>query len=309
MSFVVKEILALFNTVIFYGDSETVIDNVIAFNDAFDANAKNKLSWVSDKFLEQNAIPNIKIGLLVCSETTYQKLKKERCNFLVTENPRAAFVKIISEKFKKTRPAKIEPTAVIHPSAKIGTNCYIGHHVVIEENCMIGNNCSVLHNTVLLADCIIGNNVTIGCNNTIGNYGFGYEKDETGDYQKFEHLGNVVIHDHVEIHNNTCIDRGVLGSTVIYENVKIDNLVHIAHGVIIGRNSLIIANALIGGSAVIGENSWVAPSATIKNKVTIGNNNMIGMGAVVLKNTADHVTMIGNPAQTMEAYLNKKKQQ
>jgi UDP-3-O-[3-hydroxymyristoyl] glucosamine N-acyltransferase len=154
----------------------------------------------------------------------------------------------------------------------------------------------------VLEGTIIGENVTIGCNNTIGNYGFGYEKDSDGNYFLLQHIGNVVIHNHVEIHNNTCIDRGVLGTTEIHENTKIDNLVHIAHGVVIGRNSLVIANAMVAGSVLIGENSWIAPSVSIKNKAIIAPNTMTGIGAVILKDTDRDSTYIGNPATTMEDY-------
>jgi UDP-3-O-[3-hydroxymyristoyl] glucosamine N-acyltransferase len=174
--------------------------------------------------------------------------------------------------------------------------------VIIEANCKIGNNTTILHNTSILEGTTIGSQVTIGCNNTIGNYGFGYEKDVEGDYFPLYHVGHVIIHDHVEIHNNTCIDRGVLGPTEIHENVKIDNLVHIAHGVIIERNSLVIANAMIAGSSLVGENSWIAPSVSIKNKVIIARDTMTGIGAVILKNTESNQTYIGNPATTLEEY-------
>lgn len=308
--FQIKELLGMLTNVTFYGDENVLISDVIAVSDSIGRDCSNCLSWLSDSFIKSmnsDDYQSLKIGLMVCSKSSFELLKTAKCNFIITEKPRAAFVKIISEKFKKQPIAKTEVTAVIHNTAVVGNACYIGHHVVIEANCVIGNNCSILHNTVLLAGTVIGNNVTIGCNNTIGNYGFGYEKDESGDNQLFEHLGKVIIHDNVEIHNNTCIDRGVLGNTVIYDNVKIDNLVHIAHGVIIGRNSLIIANALIGGSTEIGENSWIAPSATIKNKIKIAANNLIGLGAVVLKNTEPDSTLIGNPAITMEEYKKKKK--
>ena len=144
---------------------------------------------------------------------------------------------------------------------------------------------------------IIGNNVTIGCNNTIGGIGFGYEKDEFGEYKLIKHIGNVVINDGVEIGNNTCIDRGVIGSTIIGENCKIDNLVHIAHGVNIGKNSLIIANSMIAGSVTIGENVWVAPSTSIINGISIGNNSMTGIGALIIKEIKDSELHIGSPAK------------
>ncbi|MDZ4724914.1 MAG: hypothetical protein SH817_02065, partial [Leptospira sp.] len=83
---------------------------------------------------------------------------------------------------------------------------------------------------------------------------------------------------------------------------KIDNLVHIAHGVVIEKNSLIIANAMIAGSSLVGKNSWIAPSVSIKNKIKIAPNTMTGIGAVVLKDTESDTTYIGNPAIPMEEF-------
>lgn len=108
-----------------------------------------------------------------------------------------------------------------------------------------------------------------------------------------------MINDNVEIGNNTCVDKAVLGSTVLRENVKIDNLVHIAHGCDIGKNSLVIANSMIAGSVIIGENAWVAPSASILNKIKIGKNVVLGMGAVVIRNVEDNAVIIGNPGKTL----------
>ena len=113
------------------------------------------------------------------------------------------------------------------------------------------------------------------------------------------HVGNVVIENGVEIGNNTCVDRGVLGSTILKENCKIDNLVHIAHGVVVGRNALVIALALVAGSVEIGENAWIAPSSSILQKVKIGKNATIGMGAVVLKNVGEEEVWVGNPAKKL----------
>ena len=147
---------------------------------------------------------------------------------------------------------------------------------------------------------IIGNNVTIGCNNTIGGVGFGYEKDEFGEYKLIKHIGNVVINDGVEIGNNTCIDRGVIGSTIIGENCKIDNLVHIAHGVNIGKNSLIIANSMIAGSVTIGKNVWIAPSTSVINGAKIGDNSMTGIGTVVIRDIGNNELHIGIPSKKIK---------
>jgi UDP-3-O-[3-hydroxymyristoyl] glucosamine N-acyltransferase len=107
------------------------------------------------------------------------------------------------------------------------------------------------------------------------------------------HLGYVVIEDGVHIHNNVCVDRGVIGSTIIGAGTCIDNLVHVAHSVKIGKNCLIVAGAVIGGSTEIGDNCFIGINASIKNKLKIGKNVTIGMGAVITKDVPDGATVVG----------------
>lgn len=134
----------------------------------------------------------------------------------------------------------------------------------------------------------------------IGGDGFGYVRQEDQTFLKMPHTGNVVIEANVEIGSNTCIDRAVIGSTVIGEGTKIDNLVHIAHGVKIGKNCLIIAGSVIGGSTEIGDNVYVGIGAMIKNKLKIGKNAVIGMGAVVIRDVGEGETVVGNPARVIK---------
>ena len=140
----------------------------------------------------------------------------------------------------------------------------------------------------------------IGTGSVIGGDGFGYAREADGTLVKIPHRGNVIIEENVSIGANTCIDRAAVGSTVIGAGTKIDNLVHIAHGVKIGKNCLIIAGAVIGGSVEIGENSYIGIGAMIKNKIRIGKNCVIGMGSVVVKDVPDGVTVVGNPAKELK---------
>ncbi len=139
----------------------------------------------------------------------------------------------------------------------------------------------------------------IGPGTVIGGDGFGYARSGDDTLVKMPHTGNVVIDENVEIGSNTCIDRAVEGSTVIGSGTKIDNLVHIAHGVKIGKNCLIVAGVVIGGSCEIGDNCYIGMGALIKNKIRIGKNAVIGMGAVVLKDVPDGATIIGNPGREL----------
>jgi len=134
----------------------------------------------------------------------------------------------------------------------------------------------------------------------IGSDGFGYTRNEEGLVEKFPHMGGVVIEDDVEIGANTCIDRGALGNTFIGRSVKIDNLVHIAHNVVIEENSFIIANAMIAGSVQIGKNAWIAPSASVLQQLKIGDNALVGVGSVIRENVPANETWAGVPARKIE---------
>lgn len=292
----VKNILNSIKHITYIGDQSQNIVKVIQIDK--DNNDPSILSWCSDK--NKDLLLDIKAGTIIISNNIIKDNLNSDCNYIVVENPRRTFQEILIRFFVEKTQAEISKTSAIHTSTSIGKNVFIGNNTIIEKNCKIGNNVTIQHNTVIFKDTIIGNNVTIGANNTIGGIGFGYEKDENGDFQLIPHIGNVVLKDNVEIGNNTTIDRAVLGSTILEENVKVDNLVHIAHGVKIGRNSVIIANSMIAGSVVIGENTWIAPSSSVLNQKSIGNNSLVGMGAVVLKNVGDNEVVAGSPAKLLK---------
>lgn len=277
----------------FFGDSNCEIDYPKQF-DVENTDA-NTIMWLNDKsfFL----LDSLNYGTVIC--TRAPEVKRPTVNYILVNNPRFAFKTVLELFFVDKVIPSISKTSVIHPSVKIGVDALIGENVVIEGGCEIGNSVQIDHNSVIKKNTRIGNNVKIGSCCTIGGVGFGYEKDIEGEYSLIPHLGNVVLNDRVEIGNNTCIDRGVLGSTILEENVKVDNLVHIAHGVKIGANSLIIANSMIAGSVTIGENVWVAPSSSILNKKSVGTNSTIGMGAVVVKNVEVGQVIVGNPGKPL----------
>jgi acetyltransferase-like isoleucine patch superfamily enzyme len=141
---------------------------------------------------------------------------------------------------------------------------------------------------------------TIGKGCMIGGIGFGYEYDEDGRLIRMPHHGIVRICSDVTIHNNVNIDRAVLGETVIGQGTKIDSLVHIAHGVKIGRYCLIVSGAVFGGSSVVGNRTFIGMNVSIKQKVKIGSNCVIGAGAVVTKDVPDGQVWVGNPARYLK---------
>lgn len=144
---------------------------------------------------------------------------------------------------------------------------------------------------------ILGKNVKMGTNCCIGGNGFGYEYTESCELIPMPHLGNVVIGDNVTLHSNVCIDRAVTGSTIIVDGTKIDNLVHVSHGVKIGKHCLIVAGVVLGGRCSIGDYSFIGMNVCIKQHVKIGKNCVIGAGAVVTKDVPDNQIWVGNPAK------------
>ncbi|MEO8761965.1 MAG: UDP-3-O-(3-hydroxymyristoyl)glucosamine N-acyltransferase [Bacteroidia bacterium] len=293
----IKEILLTLKSAELIGNDEALISDVIQLDE--NNTRPDIICWCNDKNIHK--LSSCVAGTIICSSKARELTLSKNCNFIILENPRKAFSKVLKEFFEpKEIQNYISPKASIHESVKIGSNVFIGDFTVIEKDCVIGNNSRISYNTVIHQKTIIGSSVKIGSNNTIGGVGFGYEKDEEGNYEVLPHIGNVEIMDNVEIGNNTCIDRAVLGSTLIHKNVKIDNLVHVAHGVIIGENSLIIANAMLGGSTVIGKNVWVAPSVSIINKGIVEDDSLVGMGAVVVKPVKTKTIVAGNPAKFLK---------
>ncbi len=152
-----------------------------------------------------------------------------------------------------------------------------------------------LHDSWIRNDTVFMGRHQIGRCCIIGGDGFGYERDDDGTLIHIPHRGKVVIGEDVVIHNNVCIDRATDkdGITYIGAGTKIDNLVHIAHNVKIGRNCLVVAGSVIGGSVEIGDNCFIGINASIKNKVRIGNGVTVGMGAVITLDVPDGCTVVG----------------
>jgi UDP-3-O-[3-hydroxymyristoyl] glucosamine N-acyltransferase len=225
----------------------------------------------------------------------------EKC-FIVVSDPRLAYLRIV-EKLFSSKPeygvhqtACIHPDAVVHPKTAIGPFTYIGKSTIGEGTVIFGH----VH---IYDNVTIGKDVIIHAGTVIGADGFGYQRNEAGELEKFPHIGGVLIEDGVEIGSNTCVDKGVLGNTHIKTGAKIDNLVHIAHNVVVGKHSAVIAHAMIGGSTVIGDYSWVAPSAALLNGIKIGDKVTVGMSAVVTKNIPDGETWTGLPARPLDEFV------
>jgi UDP-3-O-[3-hydroxymyristoyl] glucosamine N-acyltransferase len=216
---------------------------------------------------------------------------------ILSENARLDFMRAVQHFFAPPRPTGCHPSAVVAPSSIIADDAYVGPLCSIGEGVQIGN-ATVIHAGVHIYDGVrIGRNVTIHAGTVLGADGFGYERNEAGQLEKFPHVGGVVIEDNVEIGANTCVDRGTLGDTLICEGARIDNLVHVGHNVRVGRHAAVVADVMIGGGTSIGDYAWVAPSACLRDRIRVGQRAVVGLAALVTRDVPDGVTVMGAPAR------------
>ncbi len=192
----------------------------------------------------------------------------------------------------------IKKNIQIDPFVHIQGNCEINDNVVISSNCKIGPNVVIGSNSIIfsnsnLQNCIIGSDCVIKSGAIIGGIGFGFDPKSK---VKINHIGNVVIGDNCNIGSNTTIDRAVFDSTIISKNSFIDNLVQIAHNVIIGEGAIIAAQSGIAGSTIIGDNVVIGGQVGISGHLTIGNNVKIAAKSGVTKNIIDNSVIAGFPA-------------
>jgi len=248
-----------------------------------------------------------KSKVIIANQDVYynDSMKNDGKILIQVNDPYLTIANIGNEFFSKKGKPIIHPTAIIDKDAKVGIDVNIGAYSIV-GSCVIGDN-SIIQENVIIRDCVtIGNNVLIKSGAIIGNPGFGFVKNEKGEWGKFPQIGNVIIEDNVEIGSNTCIDRGALSTTIIGYGTKIDNLTHIAHNVKIGKNCIITANVSIAGSCNIGDNVWIGPSSTVNNGLTIGSNSFISLGSVIINNLPQNSDVIGYPAESKELFVRKR---
>jgi UDP-3-O-[3-hydroxymyristoyl] glucosamine N-acyltransferase len=240
-------------------------------------------------------------------------------SYIEVEYPNKAFSKLLKHFYKPDyRLSGIDPSASVHPSALVGDGTAIGKNVVISSGCRIGKNVKIYHNTVLLEDveigdksiifqnvsirekCKIGSNVIIHCSSVIGSDGFGYDMSENGVYQKIPQIGIVIIEDYVEIGSNVSVDRASLGATIIKKGTKIDNLVQVAHNVVIGEHSIVAGQAGISGSTKIGKHCMILGQAGVAGHLEITDNVILYVQSGVSKSITKPGKYFGSPAKEIK---------
>ncbi len=247
-------------------------------------------------------------AILVPSEFTSTKKTLVR-----VPNARIAVARLLPLFFPPEEyPPGIHPGAVIADSAQIDSTAHIGPNVVVGARSTIGANSALLGGNHIGRDCQIGekvclypnvtiygrtrigHNVTIHAGTVIGSDGYGYVFD-AGKHRKVLQVGNVIIEDDVEIGANAAIDRAAIGTTVIGRGTKIDNLVHVAHNVVIGAHCLVMGQVGFAGSTRLGDYAVIASQSGISGHLTLGRQAMVGAKSGVMRDVPDGGKVLGIP--------------
>jgi UDP-3-O-[3-hydroxymyristoyl] glucosamine N-acyltransferase len=208
---------------------------------------------------------------------------------------------VVAEGVELGEGVSIQPYAVLERGAKVGANTVIGAHSYIAHGASVGSGC-LIHPRVTIAErCVVGNRVILHSGCVVGSDGFGFETI-AGKHVKIPQVGIVQIDDDVEIGANTTLDRARFGRTWIGQGTKIDNLVQIAHNVVIGKNCLIVSHVGISGSTRIGDGVTLAGQVGVVGHIQIGDGVVIGAQSGVNKSIAKPGLYMGTPAIPASEY-------
>jgi UDP-3-O-[3-hydroxymyristoyl] glucosamine N-acyltransferase len=267
------------------------------------------------KYLDR--IDRIQAGAIIVPEG----FAKGDLNLLQAPNPYAAFARILALFHPaEALPDGIHPSvivgahsacgpvAAIGPMTVIGENVRIGRRACIYPGVVIGNGVTIgddvrlYPNVAILANCRLGDRVTIQAGSVIGSDGFGFAPD--GEvYRKIPHTGIVQIDDDVEIGAGNTIDRGTFGKTHIKSGVKTDNLVHVAHNVTVGENTILVAQVGISGSTTIGRHVVLAGQVGVAGHIHIGDHVMVGAQSGIANDVPAGEILSGSAAMPHKTWL------
>ncbi|MFQ5878250.1 MAG: UDP-3-O-(3-hydroxymyristoyl)glucosamine N-acyltransferase, partial [Acidobacteriota bacterium] len=274
-----------------------------------DAAGPDDLSFVTHARYRRAARTSRAAGLIVRAG---ERLPEH--NLIVVEDPYAALGAAMAL-FHPPEPAPegISPQAVlgeevvlgdrvaIGPFAVLGRRCRLGERAVLMAGVVLGDDVRVGRETVLhpgvvvYARSVLGERVRVHAGSVIGSDGFGYAEAD-GARTKIPQVGNVVIEDDVEIGACTTIDRATFGSTVVGRGTKIDNLVQVAHNVVIGEGSILVAQSGIAGSTRLGPRVILAGQSGAAGHLTLGERSVVGAKSAVLRDLPARAFVVGHPA-------------
>jgi UDP-3-O-[3-hydroxymyristoyl] glucosamine N-acyltransferase len=260
-----------------------------------------------EKFFLSTGATAVIVGtsFIVPAEAVGSKKKPAliRCN-----DPYGAFAKTL-ELFNTRKfffSERIHPSAVISSSAKIAISAMIGAQCFIGDDVLIGENSAIHPGAIIYDGTVIGKNVVIGAGTVIGFDGFGYVPEPGGVFRKIPQIGNVIIEDEVEIGALCTIDRATVSHTIIRRGVKLDNLIHIAHNVEIGENTMIAAQTGISGSATIGNRNQIAGQVGMIGHISTADDVIIIAQSGVSKSITKPGTYFGAPAKEFRTALRQE---
>jgi UDP-3-O-[3-hydroxymyristoyl] glucosamine N-acyltransferase len=310
VSFTPAEIAAIVEPIATRGTTEESIRRISALTSA----GPGDLSFLGNtKYKADVPVTHASVVLL---PRDYEGAPRPGQIFFLVENPSAALARVcarIERKLWPTPTPGVHASAVIASGAKVAASATIGPLCIIEANAVvgervhlqaqvfvgrsaqIGDDCWLMPGAVVAAECVLGHRVRVQPGVVIGSDGFGYEFVQ-GRHEKIPQVGNVVIANDVEIGANSTIDRARFSSTMIGEGTKIDNLVQIAHNVIIGRHCLLCAQVGISGSTTIQDYVVLGGQAGIAGHLELGKGVKVGGQAGVTTDLASGVFVNGNPA-------------
>jgi UDP-3-O-[3-hydroxymyristoyl] glucosamine N-acyltransferase len=268
------------------------IDRVAKIEEA----GSGSLTFLANPRYEKHLGTTEATAVLVSRELDLKKIEgRASVIFIRVDDPYVAFLHVLKRLTPTIDPftSGIHSTAVISSKATLGKNASVGAYAVIGENAVVGDNtkigegciigmqtqigedCLLYPNVVIYHQCILGNRVVLHSGAVIGSDGFGFAPKPDGTYEKIPQLGIVVVEDDVEIGANTTIDRAVMGDTRIQRGVKIDNLVQIAHNVVVGEDTVIAAQTGISGSTKIGKHCMIGGQVGLSGHIEIADYTVI----------------------------------
>ena len=287
------------------GDGEILIHDVRGIDEA----ELGDLTFIANPKY-RSKLGNTRASAIIVEEC----IEGAPANLLVVEDAYASLAKVLGFIYPQAQAepgihprawiekgAEISESAVIHPNVYVGRNAKISANtllypgVFIGESAVIGENSILYPNVIVQARCVIGNRVILNAGVVIGGDGFGFANPGFANL-KIPQVGIVQIDDDVEIGANTTVDRGTLGKTWIKSGVKIDNLVQIAHNVVIGENSIIVAQVGISGSTKLGKRVILAGQVGLVGHIEIGDGVMVGAQSGIMENIEPGQVIVGSPA-------------
>jgi UDP-3-O-[3-hydroxymyristoyl] glucosamine N-acyltransferase len=198
----------------------------------------------------------------------------------------------------------VDAFVCIAKNAKIGDHVELQAHTYIGESVQIGKRSKLYSGVKIMHQVQIGEDCIIHANAVIGSDGFGFAPQEDGTYVKVPQLGNVILEDRVEVGAQTVVDRATMGSTLIQSGVKLDNLIQIAHNVVVGKNTVIAAQSGIAGSTKIGENCMIGGQVGIVGHIEIAKGTKIQAQSGINKSIKkENEAFFGSPALLYNDFL------